>query len=116
MTRLSARPLILPALLLGSACVAGCTGPGSLGHSDRERVVSYHCDNDRNFSVDYSRDQDSAIVDTGSSTYHLRRDDSGLTGGTYRSHDGDVRLSTSGNDAELQISGARDYQDCRLHD
>ena len=114
MTRPLALRLALPSLFLGAAVLAGCAGPGGLGHSDRERVVSYRCDNDRNFRVDYSHNQDSAVVDTGSSTYHLRRDNSGLTGGSYRSQDGDVRLSTSGNSADLQISGAKDFQDCRL--
>ncbi len=115
MTRPSALRLALSSLLLGAAFLTGCAGPGGLGHSDRERVVSYRCDNDRSFRVDYSRDQDSAVVDTGTSTYHLHRNNSGLSGGSYRSQDGDVRLSTSGDTADLQISGAKDFQDCRLH-
>ena len=76
--------------------------------------MSYRCDNDRSFRVDYSRDQDRAVVDTGSSTYHVHRSNSGVAGGSYRSEDGDVRLSTSGDDADLQISGAKDFQDCRM--
>ncbi len=105
--------LALPALL-GVAALAGCSSLNDgIGNGDRTRIVSYRCDDGRQFNAVYSPDGDRVAVDTGADTYRLNRDGSGLLGRSYSGADGMVRLTTSGSDADLKINGDPDFKDCQ---
>ena len=96
------------------AMLAGCDvndtrnfGLGSLTGSDR---VSFRCDDDRGFRVNYNEDGDEAVVDAGDETYRLDLRD---RDGSRRQYEGDnVELTVAGDDAILRISGNEDYTDC----
>jgi hypothetical protein len=105
---------VLPSLFLGVAALGGCSSlGGGIGNGDRTRIVSYRCDDGRQFNAVYSPDGDRVTVDTGKDTYRLRSDGSGLVDRTYSGADGMVHLVSSGSDADLKISGDPDFKDCR---
>ena len=96
------------------ALLAGCDGRGSgnfgLGSLTGSDRVSFRCDDDREFRVNYNDDGDEAVVDAGDETYRLDLRD---RDGSRRQYEGDnVELTVAGDDAILRISGDDDYTDC----
>ncbi len=82
---------------------------GILGGGTGGERVSYRCDDDRRFTAYFERSGRRVSVDTGRRTYRLRsRDDRD----EYEDEDGEVRLVTDGDRAELRIEGADDFEDC----
>ncbi len=94
--------------VLGGGGGGGSSG-GILG-----RRVDYRCDDDRRFTAGFQPLGGGVSVDAGGRTYRLRPRDGGgdRYRREYRSEDGDVRLETDGDRAELRIEGEDDYRDC----
>jgi hypothetical protein len=102
-------PAIAGAVL--AAAVGGCAQLETAGGTS----VAYDCEDDRNFNASFSEDWDTASATTEDATYALtltERDDGRFV---YSDEDGDVRLivEQDGGDAELEIEGGDDFEDCR---
>ena len=110
-TRIALAALAFPL----AGLLAGCEGNNGRDFLDLSGIAgsdrsTFRCDNDRLFRVNYNDDGDEAVIDAGDATYRLDLRD---RDGSRRVYEGDqAELVVNGNDARLQISGDKDYDDC----
>ena len=124
--------VLVSGVVLGLAVLAGCEtsdrgrdrdggryddrsgGGGGSSGGILGRRVDYRCDDDRRFTAGFQPLGGGVSVDAGGRTYRLQPRDGGgdRYRREYRSEDGDVRLETDGDRAELRIEGEDDYRDC----
>lgn len=77
------------------------------------RMVSYHCDDDRDFLARFSGDRDDVEIETGGHRFELEYTDRDDGKRIYSNRD-DVELRVDDDEAYLRIPGESDFEDCEI--